>query len=140
MPAGVTNVQYLASDAPTIRLSEIAGSYCRRPSGSIVPLRSRALVNVAGVGIMRGHTIDIAEDRITLTIPSKLQLDQHCSVFFALIIADHTVAISGSGRVISCTGSDASGYCVDLTFSVEDKKSRIAIEQLFSAKPSNRIQ
>ena len=130
----------LTSDAPTIRLADIAGSYRRRASGSIVPLRSRVLLNVPGDRIVRGHTVDIGENRLTVTIPSALANDQECGVFCAITIADQTYAIVGTGQVVSCSGDDTHGYSVDMNLTVIDKKSRIAIEQLFSSKASNRIQ
>ncbi|MBC7984288.1 MAG: PilZ domain-containing protein [Candidatus Obscuribacterales bacterium] len=132
-------MKYLASDAPTIRLADIAGSYRRATSGANVPLRSRVLVNVSGGGIMRGHTVDIGEGCLTITTPTPLSPDQECGVFFAMTIAEQTFAIVGTGKVSRCSGNDTKGYLVDMSFAVEDKKSRIAIEQLFSTKRSNRI-
>jgi hypothetical protein len=133
-------VDCIASDAPTLRLSDIAENYRKRNAGSSVPLRTRLLLNIPGECIMRGHTLDIAEDRLTVTLPSPLKIGQECAVFFAITIADHTFAIVGQGQVLNCTVNDKGAYCVDMSFAVEDKKSRIAVEQLFGTKESNRIQ
>ncbi len=132
-------MKFLASDAPTIRLADIAGTYSKGTSGSNVPLRSRVLVNVSGGSIMRGHTVDVGVDRLTITTPSQLANGQECGVFFAITIAEQTFAIVGTGQVSHCSGSETEGYLVDMRFAVGDKKSRIAIEQLFSTKQSNRI-
>ncbi len=133
-------MEYLASDAPTIRLADIAASYSGQTSGSTLSLRSRVLVNLPGGQIMRGHTVRISENRLTVTVPSPICSDQQCAAFFAITIAQQTFAIVGTGQVVRCTGNDDSGYCVDMRFTVEDKKSRIAIDQLFGTKASNRIQ
>jgi hypothetical protein len=133
-------VEELASDAPTIRLADIAGSYRRRRSGTIVPLRSRVLLDIPGQDMMRGHTLDIAEDRLTVSVPSVLNNGQECAVFLALTVAEQTFAIVGTAEVKHCEHSGDGHYIIDLSFAVSNKKSRIAIEQLFGSKRRNRIQ
>jgi hypothetical protein len=132
-------MEYVASDAPTIRLGDIADHYRGRASAGL-PLRCRTLLNLRDGRIMRGHTVDVAENRLVVTVPSRLSSNQECAVFFIVAVAEHTFTIVGTGHVVGCTGCDADGYRVDLRFIVDDKKSRIAMEQLFSTKPSNRIQ
>ena len=132
-------MDYAACDAPTIRLGEIAEHYRGREDAGL-SLRCRTLLNLVDGPMMRGHTVQVDENHLVVTVPSKLAIEQECGVFFAIVIAEHTFTIVGTGFVIGCTGSDAEGYRVDLRFVVDDKKSRIAIEQLFSSKSSNRIQ
>ena len=128
------------ADVPTVRLADIVGGHRRRRSGRIVPLRSRALINVADVGIMRGHTVNIAEDRITVTLPIMLAAGQQCSIFFALALADHIVAINGKGRVLRCVGDNTHSYSVEMTFNPEDNQSLKALEQLFGVNRGNTVQ
>lgn len=125
--------------APTIRLADIAAHPPGREA-TAAPRRIRVLLNVAGSQIMRGHTLKVGVDQLTVSIPSRIELDQECAVFFGLTIDDQIFSIIGTGRVATCTGNEKDGYRAEMTFSVTDKKSRIAIEQLFSAKQSNRIQ
>jgi hypothetical protein len=132
-------VDYLACEAPTIRLGDIADHY-RSQANAGLPLRCRTLLNLVDGRIMRGHTVEVAEQRLTVTVPSPLAQDEECAVFFAIAVAEHTFTIVGSGRVRTCKGSYADGFCVELRFIVEDKKSLIAMEQLFGTKRSNRIQ
>jgi hypothetical protein len=132
-------VDYLACEAPTIRLGDIADHY-RDQAKAGLPLRCRTLLNLADGRIMRGHTVHVAEKQLTVTVPSPLAIDEECAVFFAIAVAEHTFTIVGAGKVVTCTGSYANGFRVELRFVVEDKKSLIAMEQLFSTKRSNRIQ
>ena len=132
-------MDYLACEAPTIRLGDIADHY-RNQELAGVPLRCRTLLNLADGRIMRGHTVAVAKEKLIVTVPSPLGLDEECAVFFAIAIAEHTFTIVGNGRARSCAGTYATGFRVELHFLVEDKKSLIAMEQLFSVKRSNRIQ
>jgi hypothetical protein len=66
--------------------------------------------------------------------------DQECAVFFVIKVAEHSFTVVGNGYVLGCTGNDDAGYRVELRFVVDDKKSRLAMEQLFDSRRSNRIQ
>jgi hypothetical protein len=133
-------VNRFPNDAPTIRLADMANHYRGRDSSNAVPRRMRVLLNIAGSQIMRGHTINVGVDRLTVSVPTPIACDQECAIFFGLTIAEQLFSIIGTGRVTSCTGNDTDGYRAEMEFAVSDKKSRIAIEQLFSAQPSTRIQ
>jgi hypothetical protein len=132
-------MDYLASEAPTIRLGDIADHYRGRARAGL-PLHCRTLLNLADGRIIRGHTVHVAEHQLTVTVPSRLAVHQECAVFLAIAVAEHSFTIIGTGHVVSCAGSDTEGYRVDLRIEVEDKKSRIAMAQLFSAKRSNVIR
>jgi hypothetical protein len=101
--------------------------------------RIRVLLN-AGNQIMRGHAISIGADRLVVSVPSPLHRDHECAVFFGLTIAEQMYSIIGTGRVTECTGSEAGGYNAEMEFTVSDKKSRIALEQLFNSDRSNCVQ
>jgi hypothetical protein len=132
-------MDYLASEAPTIRLGDIAEHYRGRARAGL-PLHCRTLLNLADGRIIRGHTVHVAEHQLTVTVPSRLTARQECAVFLAIAVAEHTFTIIGTGHVLTCVGSDTEGFRVELRFVVEDKKSLIAMEQLFSAKRSNVIR
>ena len=124
---------------PTIRLADIA-SRATRHDASLVPRRIRMLLNATGGQIMRGHTINVGVERLTVSVPSPLNLQQECAVFFGLTIEDQIYSIIGKGYVITCVRTESGTYRADLEFKVEDKKSRIALEQLFSGRSSVRVQ
>jgi hypothetical protein len=132
-------MDHFTYEAPTIRLGDIADRYRDKASAEL-PLRCRTLLNLVDGRIMRGHTEHVGEHHLTVTVPSPLTGDQECAIFFAIAIAEHTFTIVGTGYVIRCSGNDMEGYRVDLRFLVEDKKSRMAMEQLFSTSRSRRIQ
>jgi hypothetical protein len=127
------------TSAPTIRLGDIANRY-RENGKNPARRRIRVLLNVAGKQIMRGHALSVGIDHLTVSVPSPLSLDQECAVFFGLTIGGQIFSIIGAGRVTQCTGAETDGYCAAMNFSVSDKKSRIAIEQLFSKSNSNCVQ
>jgi len=131
-------LEALASNTPTIRLGDIAEDYCGR-SNVKARLSCRTLLNIPGGGIMRGHTVSVEENSLVVTVPTALPNDQVCGVFFAIAVADETFTIVGTGRVARCSGDAKHGYSVAMHFVVDDKKSRIAMEQLFGASRSNRI-
>jgi hypothetical protein len=124
---------------PTIRLADIATHSPNKQSAS-APRRIRVLLNVAGSQIMRGHTVDVAVDRLSISVPSAIELDQECAVFFGLTIDDQIYSIIGKGRIQACTPNPNGGYRADMTFEVADKKSRIALEQLFGSSESACVQ
>lgn len=103
------------------------------------PRRIRVLLNVDGQ-IMRGHAISIGIDQIIVSVPSAIERDRECALFFGLTIGDQIFSIIGNGRVTRCTAHDVDSHYAEMQFSVSDKKSRIAIEQLFGGERSNCIQ
>jgi hypothetical protein len=125
--------------APTIRLADLAKRTHGADAG-VVPRRIRALLNVAGGQILRGHTLHIGVDRLIVSVPISLGIDAECAIFFGLTIENQIFSIIGKGLVINCTGNESDGYHAEMHFKVEDKKSRIALEQLFSTANSNRVQ
>jgi hypothetical protein len=134
----MSNLAFVMNDAPTIRLSEMAHRYAAGSSRT-VPRRIRALINVSDREILKGLTTHVGVDHLTVTLPSPLSEGEACSIFFGLSIADQLFSIIGSGKVIHCEASPHGDYRVEFSFSANDKKSRIALEQLFSTAPSNRI-
>jgi hypothetical protein len=132
-------VDYLASEAPTIRLGDIADHY-RNQANAGLPLRCRTLLNLADGRIMRGHTVHVAERQLDVTVPSPLAVAEKCAVFLAIAVAEHTFTIVGTGYILTCAGSYGEGFQVELRFVVEEKKSLMAMEQLFSTRLSTRIQ
>ena len=133
-------METLASDAPTIRLAEIAAHCQEQASDSTLRVHSRMLLNIAGDRIMRGHTVAISLDKLTVSIPSHMPIGQECSLFFGLTIAEHIFTIVGTGLILDCNGNEIDGYHADMLFTVGDKKSRIALEQLFGSHQSNQIR
>lgn len=125
--------------APTIRLADIAAHSPGREAKT-EPRRIRVLLNVVDKQIMRGHTLHIGIDQLIVSVPTPIELDQECAVFFGLTIEDQIFSIIGTGRVVHCDGNEKEGYRAEMKFSVSDKKSQIAIEQLFGSTTSNRIQ
>jgi len=126
--------------APTIRLADIATHSSGPEVKSASPRRIRVLLNVAGSQIMRGHTLHIGVDQLIVSVPTPIEKGQECAVFFGLTIEDQIYSIIGNGQIVSCEGTERAGYRAEMKFTVTDKKSRIAIEQLFSKSDSNRIQ
>lgn len=127
-------------DAPTIRLADIAAYSRSRDAAAVAPRRIRALINVAGKQIMRGHTLNVGIERLIVSVPQPMDRDQECAVFFGLTIEEQIYSIIGNGRVLTCSGDEKEGYRVELDFVVSDKKSRIALEALFNPSSSNRVQ
>jgi len=132
-------MEHMVYEPPTIRLGDMAENY-RSQAIDGLRVRCRTLVNCNDGRILRGHTIHVNESNLVITVPNELQEAQECAVFFAIEIAEHTFTIAGTGHVVRCTGGALEGYRVHLRFVAEDKKSRIAMEQLFGSKPSNNIQ
>jgi hypothetical protein len=132
-------METMVYEPPTIRLGDIAENY-RSQAVTGLRVRCRTLLNFHDGRILRGHTIHVNDSNLVITVPTELKQEQECAVFFAIEIAEHTFTIAGTGSVVRCTGNHAEGYRVHLRFVVEDKKSRIAMAQLFGNKPSNKIQ
>lgn len=132
-------MQLMTYEPPTIRLGDLFENY-RSQAVDGLQLRCRTLVNCNDGRILRGHTIHVNDSHLVITVPTELQPDQECAVFFAIEIAEHTLAIAGTGHVVRCTGGALEGYRVHLRFEAEDQKSRIAMEQLFGSKSNNKIQ
>jgi hypothetical protein len=127
------------SYAPTIRLADIATHSPSKKSSS-APRRMRVLLNVAGSQIMRGHTVKVSVDRLTVSVPSAIEVGQECAVFFGLTIDEQIYSIIGSGAILDCKPNENGGYHAEMNFVVVDKKSRIALEQLFGSGESVRVQ
>lgn len=126
--------------AQTIRLADMATRARERDTSVVAPRKMRALINVGGNQIMRGHTLSVALDHLTVSVPTFVEPGSDCNVFFGLTIGDQIYSIIGSGTVATCEGSEAEGYRAEMSFSVADKKSRIVIEQLFGSHDSVRVQ
>jgi hypothetical protein len=125
--------------APTIRLADIATHSPNKTSVSS-PRRIRLLINVAGSQIMRGHTVNVGVDRLTISVPTAIELGQECAVFFGLTIDEQIYSIIGSGHIKACAANEKGGFIAEMSFVVADKKSRIALEQLFGSSESIRVQ
>jgi hypothetical protein len=132
-------MDYASGDAPTIKLGEMVEQYRARASNVKRP-HSRTLLNLPDGRIVRGHTVQVNDGHITVTVPSLLPVNQECAVFFVIAVAEHTFTIVGTGHVVSCDGSDTDGYRANLRFVVSDRKSRITMEQLFGNQRSAQVQ
>ena len=124
---------------PTIRLADIAAHPPGKQTSS-APRRMRVLLNVAGSQIMRGHTLNVGVDRLSLSVPSSIDIGQECAVFFGLTIDDQIYSIIGSGQIKTCTSDEKGGFRAEMSLIVADKKSRIVLEQLFGSGDSTRVQ
>ena len=130
-------VHSMVDEPPTIRLADMAKHY--RVGPNLAPRRTRVLLNIDDTNVIRGHTKHIGKDRLVISSPQALDIHQECAVFFGLTIQGQLFTIIGMGRVTACTHSDAEGYRVELNFMASDRKSHIALEQLFGSEESNRV-
>ena len=134
-----TPVSPVITDAPTIRLSDYARQCFLDSASKVAPRRIRVLLNLGDNKTIRGRTIYVGVNQLTIASPKPLVANQECSVFFGLSIEDQLYSIIGTGRVVSCVGTEGNGFRVELHFTAGDKRSQIALEQLFSTEKSNRV-
>ena len=126
--------------APTVRLADLAARQRLRDTAATVPRRIRVLLNVVGGRVMRGHTVDIGVERLSVSLPASLEPGQECAVFFGLTIEDQIYSVVGTARVLACVATGAGNFRAEMHFNADDKKSRIALEQLFGRKQSVCVQ
>jgi hypothetical protein len=128
-----------SEDPQTIRLAELA-----KVGAQVVPGRRasdrKTLLSLPNGRIVRGHMETMSLHRITVSTSNSLEIDAECSVFVTLQAGEETLAIIGKGIVTHCGGSGQFGYLVEMDLIVDDKKSRIIMEQLFGTKPSVHIR
>lgn len=97
-----------------------------------LPLRSAALVGMPGDRVLRGHTIGVSVDGLSMMLSTPLQLGEECRVLFTLSIRDHLTAISGVGTVTACERKMADHYRVDMRFAIDNPRAKGIVEQLLS--------
>ena len=132
-------VSPVITDPPTVRLSDCARQCLIDNASKVAPRRIRVLLNIGENQTVRGRTIYIGVNQLTLALPKALATGQECAVFFGLSIEDQLYSIIGTGRVISCVGVEGVGFRAELQFTAGDKRSKIALEQLFSTEQSNHV-
>ena len=127
------------NDAPTIRLADAAQF---RESGAARSKRRRirALLNIGNDKIVHGHIACIDGGKLLVSLPEPIDVDSECALFFGLSIEDQLYSIIGSGRVIRCAKTGEAQFQAELRFNPGDKKSRIALEQLFESHESSVIR
>ncbi len=132
---------------PAIGLADTMTRALTTPSSSLLSAakpRIRILLSVMGGQIMRGHILDIGldigADRLAVSVPSVVEPEQECAVFFDLAIDDQLYVITGTGRVKACTPNEKGGFRTDMSLTVANEKSRRALEKFFGRTPRNFIQ
>lgn len=84
------------------------------------PMRRQVSVGDTYRGIVRGHTLDMSEDGLSVMLPVALAVNSSCAVRFELFVDGNLVRVAGAGKIVHCSCVGMEGFRVGMRFNVQD--------------------